>query len=75
MPKDTLERYCEVVAALKVRTSNKKGRHLSTSEAIRLLEEEGINTPDGALQAPKGLLKKATVNRYLICLKGLMDDE
>jgi hypothetical protein len=65
MPKDTLERYCEVVAALKVRTSNKKGRHLSTSEAIRLLEEEGINTPDGDLQAPKGLLKKATVNRYL----------
>lgn len=65
MPKDTLERYCEVVAALKIRTSNKKGRHLSTSEVIRLLEEEGINTPDGELQAPKGLLKKATVNRYL----------
>ena len=30
MPKTTLERYCEVIAALKVRTSNKKGRHLST---------------------------------------------
>lgn len=26
MPKTTLERYCEVIAALKVRTSNKKGR-------------------------------------------------
>ncbi len=65
MPKVELERYCELVAALKVRTSNKKGRHLSTGEAIRLLEEEGINTPSGYVQAPQGLLKKATVNRYL----------
>jgi hypothetical protein len=65
MPKTTLERYCEVIAALKVRTSNKKGRHLSTSRTIQLLEEEGINTPDGHLQAPQGLLKKSTVNRYL----------
>ncbi len=65
MPKTTLERYCEVIAALKVRTSNKKGRHLSTNRAIQLLEEEGINTPDGHLQAPGGILKKSTVNRYL----------
>ncbi len=33
MPKVELERYCELVAALKVRTSNKKGRHLSTGNA------------------------------------------
>lgn len=65
MPKVALERYCEVIAALKFRTCNGKGRHLSTSEAIRLLEEHGINTPEGLLQAPKGLLKKTTVNRYL----------
>ena len=65
MSKDALERYCEVIAALKIRTSNQKGRHLSTVQAIRLLEEEGIDTPDGYLQAPKGLLKKPTVNRYL----------
>jgi hypothetical protein len=65
MPKVNLERYCEVVAALKVRTSNQKGRHLSTQSAIRLLEEQGINTPSGHIEAPKGLLKKATVNRYL----------
>ncbi|MGK7915571.1 MAG: IS481 family transposase [Prochloraceae cyanobacterium] len=63
--KATLERYCEVIAALKIRTSNKKGRHLSTPEAIRLLEEYGINTPDGLVKAPPGLLKKSTVNRYL----------
>ncbi|NEQ78551.1 MAG: helix-turn-helix domain-containing protein, partial [Okeania sp. SIO2C9] len=65
IPKVTLERYCEIIAALKVRTCNRKGRHLSTVEAIRLLEEHGINTPDGHLLAPQNLLKKATVNRYL----------
>jgi hypothetical protein len=65
MAAHTLERYCEVIAALKIRTSNRKGRHLSTVRAIRLLEERGIDTPDGYLQAPPGLLKKTTVNRYL----------
>ncbi|MGB3612176.1 MAG: IS481 family transposase [Elainellaceae cyanobacterium] len=65
MPKATLERYCETIAAIKLRTSNSKGRHLSTGEAIRLLEEVGIDTPDGFLRAPKNLLKRPTVNRYL----------
>ena len=65
MPKQTLLRYCEIIAALKVRTSNGQGRHLSTVQAIRLLEEHGINTSEGHLQAPPGLLKKTTVNRYL----------
>ncbi len=44
MPKTTLERYCEVIAALILRTSNKKGRHLSTSRAIRLLEVSAVNS-------------------------------
>ncbi len=65
MSKASLERYYETIAALKVRTSNRKGRHLSTVQAIRLLEEHGILTPTGHLQAPPGLLTKATVNRYL----------
>ena len=26
--RDDMERYCEIIAALKVRTSNNKGRHL-----------------------------------------------
>lgn len=65
MPKPTLERYCEVIAAIKLRTANGKGRHLSTGEAIRLLEEVGIDTPDGYLRAPPHLLKRQTVNRYL----------
>ncbi|MDB9513926.1 IS481 family transposase [Kamptonema animale CS-326] len=65
VPRATLERYCEVIAAIKVRTSNGKKRHLSTGEAIRLLEERGIQTPDGHVLVPSGLLKVTTVNRYL----------
>lgn len=60
-----LERYCEVIAAMKVRTSNKKGRCLSTARAIALLEEYGMDTPDGFVHPAKGLLTKSTVNYYL----------
>ena len=65
LPRAQMERYCEVIAAMKLRTSNKQGRHLSTAEALRLLEAYGVETPDGHVQAPPGLLTKATVNRYL----------
>lgn len=65
LPKSEMELYCEVIAAMKIRTSNKKGRHLSTARAIELLEEYGIDTPGGLLKPSKGLLTKATVNRYL----------
>src|SRR5262244_4372715 len=65
LPKTALERYLERIAALKVRTSNGKGRHLSTGEAIRVLEHYGVDTPAGRIQAPKGLLKTPTVNAYL----------
>jgi len=65
LPQPEFERFCEVIAALKIRTSNKKGRHLSTVQAIRLLEEHGVETPDGLLRAPKAVLARSTVNRYL----------
>ena len=65
LPKAELERYLELIAALKVRTSNGKGRHLSTREAIRVLENYGVDTTAGRVQAPKGLLKTPTVNAYL----------
>ena len=38
-PQAEMERYAEIVAALKIRTSNKKGRRLSTRRAIELLED------------------------------------
>ncbi len=65
VPAAGMERYAEIIAALKIRTSNKKGRHLSTARAIRLLEEDGVETPDGLVRAPAGLLKRATVDRVL----------
>jgi hypothetical protein len=60
-----LERYCEIIAALKLRTSNKKGRHLSTNRAIELLEGEGVETSDGLVRVPPDMLTRTTVNRYL----------
>jgi hypothetical protein len=60
-----MEMYCEVIAAMKIHTCNKKGRHVSTARAIELLEDFGMNRPQGLIKPPKGLLTKATVNRYL----------
>lgn len=47
MPRAELEKYCEIVAALKIRTSNKQERKLSTARSIALLESHEIETPDG----------------------------
>jgi hypothetical protein len=66
LPRERMEHYCELIAAVKVRTSNQKGRCLSTGEAIRLLEEFGIETPEGLVKVDPGLLKLSTVNRYLL---------
>jgi hypothetical protein len=63
---EQMEHYCELIAAVKVRTSNQRGRCLSTGETIRLLEEFGIETPEGLVKVEPGLLKLSTVNRYLL---------
>jgi hypothetical protein len=65
LPKAELERYCELIAALKLRTTNKKGRHVSTRRAIELMEKYGLETPQGLIRVPKGLLSASTVNYYL----------
>ena len=65
VPVAEMERYAEIIAALKIRSTNKKGRHLSTARAIKLLEEDGVETPEGLVRAPAGLLKRATVDRVL----------
>ena len=65
LPKWELERYCELVAALKLRTTNKNGRHISTRRAIELLEVHGVETPEGLVKPPAGLLTKSTVNAYV----------
>lgn len=60
-----LELYCEIIAALKLRTTNKYGRHLSTSRAIQLFEEHGVEVGQGLIKAPPGLLHRQTVDRYI----------
>lgn len=65
LPMVELQRYCELVAAVKLRTTNKNGRHVSTKRVIQLLEEHGIETPQGLVKVPKGLLHKSTVDAYL----------
>jgi hypothetical protein len=39
LPKAALERSLELSAAVKLRTANPQGRHLSSGEALRLLAE------------------------------------
>ena len=65
LDKKAMVTYCQLIAAMKLRTLNKKGHHLSTVEAIRLLEEFGLETAGGLIKAPVGVLKRSTVNRYL----------
>lgn len=65
LPKAELEHYCELIAALKLRTTNKKGRHVSTRRAIELMEKYGLETPQGLIRVPQGLLSASTVNHYL----------
>jgi hypothetical protein len=65
LPTVELERYCELIAALKLRTRNKQGRHLSTRRAIELLEQYGVETAQGLVRAPTGVLHKTTVDVYL----------
>lgn len=69
LPQAQLERYCELVAALKLRTTNKQGRHLSTKRAIELLEDYGVETTLGLVKAPKGALRVPTINHYLAALR------
>ena len=69
LPKEDILTFCDVIAALKVRTKNKKGRRMSTRTAIGLLETSGVETPQGLVRAPAGLLKRTTVDRYLSTLR------
>ena len=69
LPKAELERYCELIAALKLRTTNKQGRHLSTQRAIEILEQYGVETSQGLIRAPQGILHKTTM--MSICASGI----
>jgi hypothetical protein len=65
MPAPEIERWCEIVAAMKLRTTNKKGRALSTVRTLQLLVEHGVDTPDGFQKLAPGRLTASTLNRHL----------
>jgi hypothetical protein len=65
MPAPEIERWCEIVAAMKVRTTNRKGRHLSTVRILQLLMEHGVDTPGGFQKLDPGRLTASTLNRHL----------
>jgi hypothetical protein len=65
MPAAEIERWCEIVAAMKVRTTNKKGRHLSTARILQLLAHHGVETPEELQKLPAGRLTASTLNRHL----------
>jgi hypothetical protein len=65
MPADEIERLCEIIAAMKIRTTNRKGRHLSTIRVLELLEKHGVDTPNGFVKLEKGRITASTLNRHL----------
>lgn len=60
-----IERWCEIVAALKVRTTNKKGRCLSNARILELLVQYGVETPEGLEKLSPGQLTESTLNRHM----------
>lgn len=60
-----VETWCEIVAALKRSTTNRKGRHLSTARILRMLEDHGVHTPDGHRTLRSGLFTISTLNRHM----------
>ena len=56
-----MERYCEIIAALKPAHDQRQG----PKRALGLLIDYGVGTPQGLVRAPAGMLTKSTVNRYL----------
>jgi hypothetical protein len=56
---------CELIAALKIRSTNRRGKQLSTPRTLGILEEHGVEVDGKRITSPKGLLTKSTINRYL----------
>lgn len=56
--------YCQIVAALKIGSSNKI-HMLSTQACIDLLESGQVFIKNKQIHAPKDLLRTSTINKYL----------
>ena len=60
-----LYHYCQLIAAMKLRSMNGKKHMLSTARCIKFLEDDGVTVKDHIIKVPKNLLKVSTVNNYL----------
>jgi hypothetical protein len=60
-------RWIEMVAAIKLATLNRKGRHLSTAKAIALAEE-GVYLEGRFEHIPKGVLTRSCCDRWMATL-------
>ena len=65
MPAPEIERWCEIVAAMKVRTTNKKGRHLSTVRTCSCWSSTASTRRTASQKLAPGRLTASTVNRHL----------
>ena len=66
MATDEIEWWCEVVAAMKARTTNRQGRRLSTNRILQIVTEHGVETPDrGLVKLAPGRLSASTLNRHM----------
>ena len=57
-------RWIEMVAAIKLATLNRKGRHLSTAKAIALAED-GVDLEGRFEHIPKGVLTRSRCDRWM----------
>ena len=62
---EELFHYCQLIAAMKIRSMNSKKHLLSTASCIKLLEEDGVKIKGRIITAPKGKLRVSTINKYL----------
>ena len=59
-------KWIEIVAAIKHRSLNKKGHHISTTQAIHMAERGFRDSRSGQwIQIPKGVLTRQTCDRWL----------
>lgn len=60
-----LHYYCQLIAAMKIRSINGKKHMLSTARCIQFLENDGLVVKGRRIKLECNLLKVSTVNNYL----------
>lgn len=62
---DELHYYCQLIAAMKIRSMNGNKHVISTQRCIQFIENDGVLIKNRIIKAPKNLLKVSTINNYL----------